>query len=333
MPGFLTHYLFGQQIISKLDLITDCSWFKKVLNRHPHVFNLGTQGPDLFFYYLPSNFNPKKKLGSVMHQTKTGAYFSCCLDYLCKPLNKDTKEIFTAYLAGMICHYALDMNAHPFIYARTGYDVRTPGGLTYLATHCQYESNLDSLMFQQLKHRLPSSFDASHCIRLTRLETHTLARCLADTISTTFFPEQSHPYTTRGFMTRAMRHMPAKVRFLHDTGGIKRPLVEWLELKTIRAHILSCLFTIDEIKHPAYLINQDRNPWHNPWDPSKYYSSTFLDLYLEALRYTALCLGSLSQLLDSFSILSRHYGEWEKYKEELKKLLGSCSYNSGLTIP
>lgn len=332
MPGFLTHYLFGRQILTKLDLITSSSLFKTAVKKHPTVFNLGTQGPDLFFYYLPSNFNPKKKLGTLMHQNRTGSFFANCLDYLGKPQRHDTRDVFAAYLAGMICHYALDSYAHPYIYARTGYDDSTAGTMTYLANHCQFESNLDSIMLQQLRHRLPSSFDASRCIRLSEMELHALASSLTDTVTKTFFPNEAAPYTTRGFMLRAIKHMPIKIRFLHDNGGMKRPVVEWMEKKTIKANILSCLFTIDEIKHPAYILNQNHDPWCNPWNREQCYSSSFLDIYLDGLKYTAACMQLLALFYDSLSVTSKHHEQSEAYKAELLELLGNCSYNSGLPL-
>ena len=50
MPGFASHYLFGQQSLSHLK--EDQEYH--ILSLHPHAYNLGLQGPDIFYYYLPA---------------------------------------------------------------------------------------------------------------------------------------------------------------------------------------------------------------------------------------------------------------------------------------
>ena len=50
MPGFATHYLFGVDAYKELTS-------RKIsvhIARHHHAYALGLQGPDIFFYYLPS---------------------------------------------------------------------------------------------------------------------------------------------------------------------------------------------------------------------------------------------------------------------------------------
>lgn len=49
MPGFASHYLFGQQSLSHLK--EDQEYH--ILSLHPHAYNLGLAGPDIFYYYLP----------------------------------------------------------------------------------------------------------------------------------------------------------------------------------------------------------------------------------------------------------------------------------------
>ena len=50
MPGFVTHYLFGEEIYHQLK----CNFQKKNLFYNRSAYAFGLQGPDLFFYYLPS---------------------------------------------------------------------------------------------------------------------------------------------------------------------------------------------------------------------------------------------------------------------------------------
>ena len=119
MPGFLTHYLFGKQLLKHPNMEHCSPMFINAITKHRNVYNLGLQGPDLFFYYLPCNLDKNKKLGNIMHVSHIGDYFSYCVNYLNSITDIRTRDIFTAYLAGAIGHYTLDCTAHPFIYFRT----------------------------------------------------------------------------------------------------------------------------------------------------------------------------------------------------------------------
>lgn len=70
MPGFTTHYLFGIDAYKKIN----DKKIKKNLYHNHSAFALGLQGPDVFFYYLPSYLLHKENLGALAHDTDTGAF-------------------------------------------------------------------------------------------------------------------------------------------------------------------------------------------------------------------------------------------------------------------
>ena len=57
MPGFRTHYLFGRTTREEL------AGSYPALRKYPHSYNLGQQGPDIFFYCPPSHIFYKEHLG------------------------------------------------------------------------------------------------------------------------------------------------------------------------------------------------------------------------------------------------------------------------------
>lgn len=70
MPGFTTHYLFGLNSFRELeepDLVS-------CIRKFPHAFCMGLQGPDIFFYYLPSYLRSSGISGS-WHITKIPVFF------------------------------------------------------------------------------------------------------------------------------------------------------------------------------------------------------------------------------------------------------------------
>lgn len=72
MPGFTTHYLFGVDACRRL---TSTSMHNMIRRDHS-AYALGLQGPDLFFYYLPSYLMHRKNIGDLAHRKDTGQFFA-----------------------------------------------------------------------------------------------------------------------------------------------------------------------------------------------------------------------------------------------------------------
>lgn len=79
MPGFTTHYLFGIDACRRL---TSTSMHNMIRRDHS-AFALGLQGPDLFFYYLPSYLMHRKIL-EIWHIAKI---LASSLPICCKAAN------------------------------------------------------------------------------------------------------------------------------------------------------------------------------------------------------------------------------------------------------
>ena len=74
MPGFVTHYLFGVNVFQGLPNGS----IKNNLRKNHAAFALGLQGPDVFFYYLPSYLLHQKNLGALAHDHATDRFFPLC---------------------------------------------------------------------------------------------------------------------------------------------------------------------------------------------------------------------------------------------------------------
>ena len=94
MPEAFMHYHMGCLVLDQLSFPID-----------RNVFFVGVHGPDPFMFYP---FPPNRK-SRVMHNEKTGEFLMGLAD-------KSVEEpgVFS-FLAGFLCHYALDSSAHPMI--------------------------------------------------------------------------------------------------------------------------------------------------------------------------------------------------------------------------
>ena len=108
MPAFYAHYRFGARAIKELK-----PNIQKIIEDHRELFDIGTQGPDIFFYYHPLKKNEVAAYGGKLHDQKVNEFFKRCRrEYAKYP---DEKEAMIAYLLGFLAHYTLDMLGHPYI--------------------------------------------------------------------------------------------------------------------------------------------------------------------------------------------------------------------------
>ena len=110
MPGFTTHYLFGVGAYKRLP----SPKIRRIIRTNHSAFSLGLQGPDVFFYYLPSYVLHAINLGALAHDRDTGAFFSNLLQS-CLLFKGNERKVSSAhaYLCGFMGHYTEDCNARP----------------------------------------------------------------------------------------------------------------------------------------------------------------------------------------------------------------------------
>ena len=88
------------------------------------AFYLGCQGPDMLFFH---NYQPWRRdktlfaLGVSMHGGDARKLLSHLIGYVRAYAGPDREEL-VSYAAGFLTHYAIDKNAHPIVYRKTGDD-------------------------------------------------------------------------------------------------------------------------------------------------------------------------------------------------------------------
>lgn len=101
---------------------------------HRAAFLLGCQGPDMLFFH---NYQPWMRdktmfaLGVAMHNGDTRALLEHLIGFVRGYEGADRNEL-VSYAAGFLTHYAVDKNAHPFVYGRTGEDDARHQAIEYM---------------------------------------------------------------------------------------------------------------------------------------------------------------------------------------------------------
>lgn len=148
MPTTYAHYRFGCDVFSALP-----DRAQAVIASHRSLFDFGVHGPDLLFYYEPLHKNSVSQVGYQSHERTGRDFFTQAAD---TARESPQKEAALAYLYGVLCHFALDRECHPYV----GEKEKTG------ASHSEVEASFDRYLMVKdglepvthrvTKHLLPS---------------------------------------------------------------------------------------------------------------------------------------------------------------------------------
>lgn len=107
MPAFYAHHRFGERVLPLLGAET-----KATVLKYRNAFNIGLQGPDIFFFYRPYKKNSINQYGESLHSASAYSFFTHAADII-RQRGCDSGEY--AYLLGFLCHFILDSECHPYV--------------------------------------------------------------------------------------------------------------------------------------------------------------------------------------------------------------------------
>ena len=212
MPAAYAHMVFGKEVTAILPLSAQGS-----INRYPELFGIGLQGPDILFYYHPSETQAYVLYGHNIHKRPAADFFRYALVQLEKLADLE-KEKATAYLMGFLCHFILDSNCHPIVRKHT-----IPGE----ASHRQIEREFDRFLMEKDKIR-PVWF-------IPWTKTVPMAEKHADIIAL-FYPEAGEQVIRRGI--RNMRlyesvttgyRMRSRLELTHISEQLEEKMINQLQ--------------------------------------------------------------------------------------------------------
>lgn len=315
MPGFTTHYLFGLNTCRKLGN----SPLKDIIQKNHAPYSLGLQGPDVFFYFLPSYTIHANNIGAMAHTERTGLFLHYLLNSKKLFSNSIEQQTAMAYIAGFLGHYTLDTHCHPYIYWKTGFQEKNN---RYHGRHMGLEVDIDTELLQFYKHCQPSAFWQNSTIRLTSLQRRTIASILHYVYRKTY-PELGISYAT---MQASICAMQLGTKWLHDPSGRKKQILCRLEQGILGYPLLSALIPSDSLVMHSDPLNILRQPWRNPWDKARIFTESFFDLMEQAQKQYLQFLKDLDGIFQNVSSDTAR----RKQTRALQKKLGNNSYHSGL---
>ena len=219
MPGYVTHYIFGREVYHNLKNNS----LKKNLYYNRTAYGLGLQGPDIFFYYLPSYVLEGHNIGALAHVCETGAFFQGLIESRSQFSSCTDLNIAEAYLMGFLGHYTLDTICHPYIYAMTHFKDKKEKA--YFSRHAYLETDIDTALLDMKLHRQPCNFHPEDTIRLTHRQKYVIASMLYYAYRYAFPDVKFRKYT----MYLAIFSMQFGLWLMHDDSGKKKAIVRLTE--------------------------------------------------------------------------------------------------------
>ena len=329
MPGFRTHFLFGKTSEEEFHLGKNFP----CLREHPRVFWLGQQGPDIFFYDIPSLIRQKKNIGSEMHNHNVMAFFSALFESRQKIHLKSNLEIADAYIMGFIGHYTLDVTAHPYIQFRIQKRKFSDRPKYAHGNHVYLETDIDVALQEHYLHLPPSDFRPETTIAITRHESLVISKLLSNAIRITY-PDMALSARQVRMVIRSTRLIN---RLIYDPHGRKKRLVRFIDERMYHHAYHSPIIATDGTSSYKDPLNLRHCPWKNPWDESVSSKQDFLELMDEAR-------GIYMKRLNMYSRMMNYAGTNNLFSQKVQKAsyyhrmnvllseLGDYSYSKGVLI-
>ena len=308
MPGFAVHYLFGEELLKDYDN----NYVKKCINRHQEVYNMGLQGPDLFFYFFLSPVLYKRNIGSIMHTKDVGAFKSNFIKSIKDMEDKDKSMIAISYFAGFLGHCTLDKICHPYVYAVTDYEHK---GKDYFSKHVDLETDIDSMYISKYKDMDLYYFRRKETLNISNVEIEVLAEVFVRAFKKTY----SNVKLSKKRMELVINIFKQSSTIFNDKHGVKKSLVGFLEKIILKRKVISPMFIVEKrIQNEHDVLNKENQKWYNPWEKDIIRDESFPELFKYALKEYSFVLDELNNYLVNWN------------ENVLKRTIENISLHSGL---
>ena len=314
MPDILTHSIFGEDVLK----ILKSSRWKDSIKDNMKLYTLGCQGPDIFLYndfwpYIKNKRGPK--IGRRMHREKTGEFFIEGLKYIKNNINdKDKKKKLVIYLLGFMCHFALDRNAHPYIFYYSGvYNKEKKETHKYKGHHKRLELAIDTALIMEKKGTVSYKHPVYKMIDLG-----------------SYLPEEIVSYydhilkalydiDNKGIANDAYRDFVKAFKILYDPHGFKKKVLKGFDALTNNKNGFAINTYPRRLDHDKYdYLNKKKDTWNHPCCEDEVYNLSFYEIYDKGVL-------EAKEMIEA----SIDYIEGVKTIDEIVKFFPNISYATG----
>ena len=258
MPAVVTHNYFGTCAYSLIrEQVGDS---KDCLE----AFLLGNQGPDpLFYLVMDPSLSEWTPYGTHLHREKTDdvlVAFRRSFDII----PKSDLDVARAYALGFLCHYLLDREAHPLVYAQEY--ALTEQGIPGLdkeireQVHQTIECQIDEVMlFRHMNMTLREFAPPRHLLKADHGVLKTISTMYLYVLLTVF-----NDIPPEKLYARSIQLWRAALRLLYSKRGYKRSLIVRAEQWMRSLSHFGALCMRAEPREESTFENNDHMVWIDP---------------------------------------------------------------------
>lgn len=310
MPNIITHKLFAQEVLEQLSKQD----IKKIIENHPHIFYIGSNGPDFLFFshikpWTAYKSHKLNRLGSRMHATHINEFYRVALSCIQEQKDEATKETMLAYLFGHLCHWALDKTTHPYIFYRTGNCKGLSAGY-----HHRFESMMDTMMLYRFTGLDIKDYKSYEICDFDDAMLKAIARIYVP-VARRVYHQDIKVHELREALT-SWRDVQ---KLLYDPTNTKYCVLKGIETITRQPWKISGNIVKRKIDERYDVLNEQHNLWKHPCDEHCTSNASFLDLFQKAIS-SAVC------------VIEKAYGcvEYGGDIEGVLEELDDAAYDSGM---
>lgn len=260
MPSNTTHLEFSKAVYNTLNS------GKQLVITNDHMFYLGSQGPDiLFFYNFGISINRISKIGSMMHSKKIYE----AVKYMHDHINGD--DDLLSYYYGYLCHYALDSVAHPLVYHRSRYSKLV--NETEMGTHFRIEAFIDRYILN-INGKDTINFETDKKLVVDKKSLEKLGILYSNMIKEIFNLQVSPKQ-----IEKCCKDMVTVIKVLKPDSTAKYNVFKKLDNFSKNPHKISAFMLYNEFENQDYILNIRREEFTNIHDEEFKYNDSFMDLY------------------------------------------------------
>jgi hypothetical protein len=270
MADIYLHSRLAEEVINKIDY----SFNEKV------VFN-GAQGPDpLYYNFFSKEASEYHKYANLMHDKDTGLLFKNMTNYVKDNLTVDT----FSFLTGFICHYALDVKIHPYVYHKVGvYKKEDESTHPWRGLHLKFERSIDAVMIEE------DSGENSRKISLTkkqfplRAPSFEIMKIMDYVLKETYDKEHGGVM----YLVSTVKMRKNLKRFVTDKHGFKKIFLRIMDLFSKKQDLFfKDISMFNHIERNYDFLNKEKNVWNHPVTNEEYNYSV-IEIYDQAVKFAS----------------------------------------------
>lgn len=291
MPSHFTHLLFAEEALR--GALGDDA--EEILAAHGNLFRFGAQGPD-FFYHNQRTMPTGLRYGVALHKHGYGTFVHA-LAHEALRLSAGPGSELSAFILGFATHAPLDRRAHPFIGYFAGWaDPRHESSHRLSHAHPFLERIIDVLVLEKRFGMSPTQFDFLSKVRCGSTLPYAVIKALVKGLNTTY-PQFNFKSRDR---LRIQNAYHDTIFFYKLTNHLNPELAHLAYRKDRKEGFKERRLGLI---HPAQIppgydfLNLAHDPWCHPCDDSVTLTTSFLDLYEQALDDSITSLRTLYAVL------------------------------------